>query len=96
MQILSVEEINFKEARTVTRQNLELSFLLIQVVEHRLFYYATITDRITKNIRKSILTLTHSEQENVSVENMDLVTYETQRKVAIARQTIILEGLRDV
>jgi len=47
MQMLSIDEIGFKEAKTVSRQHLELSFLLIQVVEHRLFYYATITERIT-------------------------------------------------
>ena len=46
MQMLSIEEMSFKEPSVLTLQNLELSFLLIQVVEHRLFYYATITERI--------------------------------------------------
>ena len=96
MQMLSIEEINFKEARTVTRQNLELSFLLIQVVEHRLFYYATITERITQSIRKSIIMLTYSEQESVLTDDMDLRTFERHRRTTTIRQTIILEGLRDV
>ena len=62
MSMLSIEEIQWKEAKTLTRQNLEISFLLIQVIEHRLFFYATITERIIQNIRKAILTLTYNEQ----------------------------------
>ena len=96
MQMLSIEEMSFKEPSVLTLQNLELSFLLIQVVEHRLFYYATITERIMQNIRRSIISLTYSEQQHLSAEDADLRTIGRYRRTTAIRQTIIIEGLRDV
>lgn len=96
MSMLSIEEIQWKEAKTLTRQNLEISFLLIQVIEHRLFFYATITERIIQNIRKAILTLTYNEQQSMADGTVDARKFESLRRTTNIRQKIILDGLREV
>jgi len=96
MSMLSIEEIQWKEAKTLTRQNLEISFLLIQVIEHRLFFYATITERIIQNIRKAILTLTYNEQQSMADVTVDARKFESLRRTTNIRQKIILDGLREV
>lgn len=69
---------------------------MIQVVEHRLFYYATISERITQRIHKTIIMLTFTLTEDMMMNDSDLKTFEKQRRTATKRQKIILQGLREV